>query len=63
MLDRFGLMTVDPGEITTGLTAAGNQRFEREPHHFDLDDKVLKKPGLPAVLAAVAAALDEAHDK
>jgi hypothetical protein len=63
MLDRLGLMTVNPGEVTTGLTAAGNQRFEREPHQFDLDDSVLSKPGHPAVLAAVAAALDEAHEK
>lgn len=63
MLDRFGLMTVNPGEITTGLTAAGNQRFEREPHQFDLDDQVLSKPGHPAVLAAVAAALEDALDK
>lgn len=63
MLDRFELMSVNPGKITTGLTAAGNQRFEKEPHQFDIDDEVLKKPGHPAVLAAVAAALDEALDK
>ena len=63
MLDRFELMTVNPWRDHYGLTAAGNQRFEKEPHHFDLDDKVLTKPGHPAVLAAVAAALDEAHDK
>jgi hypothetical protein len=38
ILDRFELMRVNPGEITTGLTAAGNQRFEKEPHQIDLDD-------------------------
>jgi len=63
MLDRFALMTVDPGEITTGLTAAGNQRFQKEPHQFDLDDKTLSLQGHPAVLAAVAAVLDEAHHR
>lgn len=62
MLDRFGLLTVNPGEVTTGLTSAGKQRFQRDPHRFELDDMVLGKPGHPAVLAAVAAALDDALD-
>lgn len=59
MLDRFELMTTNPGEITSGRTPGGSQRFRKEPHQFDLHDEVLKKPGHPAVLAAVAALLDE----
>jgi len=43
MLDRYGLMTVNPSEITSELTPYG-QRFRIEPHEFDLD-KVLKQPG------------------
>ena len=62
MLDRYGLMTTIHGEITSDLTAAGKQRFNKEPHRFDLDDGVLNQPGHASVLAAVAAVRDDLVD-
>lgn len=62
MLDRFGMLTTQPGEVTTGVKD-GQQRFERAPHRFHVDDEVLKQPAHPAALAAVAAELDHTIDK
>ncbi len=62
MLDRFGMLTTHPGEVITGLKG-GQQRFERAPHRFHLDDGVFKKPGYSAVVSAVAAELDDTMAK
>ena len=61
VLSRVGLMTANPGEITSTSTSRG-QRFRKEPHEFDLDDKALGDDAHHAMLSAVSAMRDDLLD-
>lgn len=55
-------MTTIPGDITSELTAGGKQRFNKEPHKFDLNDAALAENGHLRVVQAVDAVQGEVLD-
>ncbi len=57
LLGVLGLLSAIPGETTSTSTPRG-QRFVKEPHEFDLDDKPLHQDGHHAVLAALATRME-----